>query len=299
MNAYEIVDAEKANFPIKLLCEAVGKSRSGYYRYQRGLVSRRKREDLVLAQQIKAVHKASKSRYGSPKIHAVLRDNGTCTSRKRVARIMRENSLASRVKRKFRRTTNSQHKHPVAPNLLERKFTAHAPNRIWVGDITYVWTVEGWLYVAVLIDLFSRKVVGWASAKTLSRTLTMCALENAIQSRRPKPGLIHHTDRGSQYASKDYQRMIKQHGMRPSMSNKGDCFDNAVAESFFATLKKELIYGHVYFTRRQAEGNIADYIDNFYNITRVHSAIDMKSPMAYELNALTQHRRGLLNFAVH
>lgn len=260
MSAYEIIDAEKAHFPIGLRCEAVGRSRSGYYRHRRGARSQRARADAALSQQMQAIHEASRARYGSPKVHAALAAQGTCTSKKRVARLMRERGLISRVKRKFRRTTNAAHKHPVAPNLVARAFTAAAPNRVWVGDITYVWTAEGWLYVAVLIDLFSRRVVGWAAQKTLARDLALAALRNAVTNRRPPPGLIHHTDRGSQYASRDYRRTLRQHGMRASMSRKGDCFDNAVAESFFATLKKELIYGRVYITRREAQTDIADYI---------------------------------------
>jgi len=196
---------------------------------------------------------------------------------------MRENGLRARPRRRFRRTTESGHKLPVAPNLLERHFTSSAPNEAWVGDITYIWTAEGWAYLAVLLDLYSRRVVGWALRKTLTRDLAVSTLTHALARRRPPPGLVHHTDRGCQYASGEYRRLLTKHGAACSMSAAGDCWDNAVAESFFATLKKELVHGCAFETRSEAYDIISDYIENYYNAKRRHSAAGNLSPINFEL----------------
>jgi putative transposase len=199
-----------------------------------------------------------------------------------VARLMRENGLRGRPRPRFRRTTDSRHGQPVAPDLLGRNFTATNPDQVWVGDITYIWTAEGWAYLAVLLDLFSRRVVGWRLGKSLDRELALGALRKAIGCRRPKPGLIHHTDRGCQYVSADYRELLRRHGMRPSMSRAGDCWDNAVAESFFASLKKELVHSSAFATRTEAYDAIQDYIEHYYNTRRRHSTIGHVTPSHFE-----------------
>jgi transposase InsO family protein len=215
-------------------------------------------------------------------VHAELVARGETIGENRVARLMRNQGISAVPRRRFKRTTDSEHKHPVAPNLLERNFTADARDKVWAGDITYVWTTEGWAYLAVLIDLYSRKVVGWALGKTLSRDLAIRALRMALITRRPPPGLIHHTDRGSQYASREYRHILATNGVRQSMSRAGNCWDNAVSESFFATLKKELVHGELYATRTEAYDSVAEYIDNYYNARRRHSAIDYQIPNVLE-----------------
>jgi putative transposase len=283
MSPFELVDAEKASFPVSLLCRAVGVSRSGYYDWVKAEPSQRRRTDERLLAEIRSIHEEHRNRYGSPRIHQELVERGHQVGENRVARLMRENDVKVRPRRRFRRTTESGHGLPVAPNLLARCFTATSPNEVWVGDITYVWTVEGWMYLAVLIDLYSRRVVGWAMSKSLNRELAMAALRQALVRRDPPPGLIHHTDRGCQYASRDYRRLLEQHGALCSMSRVGDCWDNAVAESFFATLKKELVHRRVFYTRNEAYDAISDYIENYYNPKRRHSSAGNQSPVNFEL----------------
>lgn len=286
MRPYETIHAEKAHHPVHRLCEALSVSRSGYYAWVRAEPSERARQNEALLARIRAIHREHKGRYGSPRVHRDLRAEGECVGRGRVERLMRKSGIMARPARRFKRTTDSEHKLPVAPNRLERHFKSDAPNRAWVGDITYVWTTEGWSYLAVLLDLYSRKVVGWALGKTLSRDLAIRALERALVLRRPPPGLVHHTDRGSQYASRDYQRVLRQNGCLPSMSRAGDCWDNAVSESFFATLKKELVHGVLFATRTEAYDAIGDYIDNYYNARRRHSSIDYQIPNVLESQAV-------------
>jgi putative transposase len=279
---FEFIHAEKANYGLVELCANLGVSRSGYYKWRSSSPSRRTRDDERLGAEIRAIHRASRERYGSPRIHAELRAQGRSVARKRVARLMRRHALRAVGRRKFRRTTDSFHRHPVAPNLLEQDFRVDAPNRVWVGDITYVWTLEGWAYLAVLLDLHSRRVIGWALRKSMSRELAIAALRTALLTRSPPRGLIHHSDRGSQYASREYRRWLERHGVRQSMSGVGNCFDNAVAESFFATLKKELVHRVVFATRTEAYDAIAAYIDHFYNAQRRHSAIGFNTPIEHE-----------------
>ena len=243
--------------------------------------SRHARDDERLGAEIRAIHRTSKQRYGSPRVHAELHNQGRAVGRKRVARLMRENGLSGLVARRFRRTTDSNHKHPVTPNLLGWNFSANAPDRVWVGDITYVWTLEGWAYVAVLLDLYSRRVVGWALRKSLSRELPIAALQKGLQTCKPTAELIHHSDRGSQYASREYRKILADHAVRQSMSSTGSCFDNAVAESFFASLKKELVHRVVFATRTEAYDQIAEYID-FYNSRRLHSTNGYVAPIDRE-----------------
>jgi transposase InsO family protein len=283
VSPYELVQSEKAHFPVSLICEAVGVSRSAFYAWLRGTPSQRALTNERVLTEIRAIHVEHRQRYGSPRVRAELRDRGFDVGKHRVARLMRENGLRARLRRRFKRTTDSGHKLPIAPNLLERRFTTSAPNQAWVGDITYIWTAEGWAYLAVLLDLYSRRVVGWALRRSLNRDLAVSTLRHALARRRPPPGLVHHTDRGCQYASGEYRRLLEKHRAACSMSAAGDCWDNAVAESFFATLKKELVHGCAFETRSEAYDAISDYIDNYYNPKRRHSAAENLSPINFEL----------------
>lgn len=267
-----------ADFPLELLCEVLGVSRSGYYAWARRAESARAQEDRALSSEILAAHQASRGRYGSPRVHAELRAQGHRVSRKRIARLMRRMGLAARRKRRFRRTTDSRHAFPIAPNLLARNFTAQAPNRVWLADITYIWTGEGWLYLAAVLDLYTRKVVGWAMAEHLGQELALAALDMAIRRQQPTPGLVHHTDRGVQYAAHRYRARLRQHGMLCSMSRKGDCWDNAPMESFFASLKRELVEGAEYATRDEARAEVFVYLEGFYNQRRRHSSLGYLTP---------------------
>ncbi len=230
-----------------------------------------------------AVHLGSKRRYGSPRVHAELQASGQRVGRKRVARLMRENDLAARTRRRFRATTDSKHSFPIAPNLLERDFTATGPDEAWVTDITFLWTTQGWLYLAVILDLFSRRVVGWATSRNVDRHLALAALDRALTLRRPTAGLVHHSDRGSTYAAGDYRKALEARGIECSMSRKGDCWDNAVAESFFASMKREMEDIENFESCDQATLSIEEYIDGFYNFRRRHSTIGYNSPVEYEL----------------
>lgn len=267
------------------MCRVLGVSRAGFYVAQRRAPSERscRRQQLLL--QIAALHKANRERYGSPRIHGALRDQQIYCSENQVARLMREAGLRARKRRAFRITTNSQHDLPVIDNVLQRKFeVAENPeaDRVWVADITYIPTRAGWLYLAVILDLASRMVVGWALQRSLDRSLSLNALRMALGHRRPERGLLHHSDRGIQYACHEYGALLYQHGIIPSMSRKGDCWDNAVAESFFATLEWELIDDADWRTREQAQSDIAEYIEIWYNRKRLHSSLGYKSPAAYE-----------------
>ena len=283
MSPYELVQSEKAEFPVDALCEAVGVSRSAFYAWLKSTPSKRQVANERLLTEIRAIHSEHEARYGSPRMVDELRDRGHDVGKHRVARLMQENGIFARVRRRFRHTTDSRHQLPVAPNLLAQNFTATAPNQAWVGDITYIWTAEGWSYLAVLLDLYSRRVVGWALRKSLSCELALAALDHALTCRRPPFGLCHHTDRGSQYASRAYRRVLDSHGAVASMSAAGNCYDNAVAESFFATLKKELVHGCAFETRSEAYDAISNYIENYYNAKRRHSAAGNQSPINFEL----------------
>jgi transposase InsO family protein len=267
-----------ADFPVQVLCEVLGVSRSGYYAWTRRAESARVAADRALSAEIQAAHQASRGRYGSPRVHAELRARGRRVGRKRVARLMRGMGLAARQRRRFRRTTDSRHSYPIAPNLLARDFTARAPDRVWLADITYIWTAEGWLYLAAVLDLYTRRVVGWAMAEHLGHELALAALDMAIARQRPAPGLVHHADRGVQYAAHRYRARLRQHGMLCSMSRKGDCWDNAPMESFFATLKRELVEGADYQTRDGARADVFQYLEGFYNQRRLHSALGYLTP---------------------
>ncbi len=233
--------------------------------------------------EIELSHKASDRTYGSPRVHEDLQEQGIRCGRKRVARLMRENGIRAKQARRFKATTDSDHNDPVAPNLLDREFHVDVPDRVWVADLTYIWTREGWLYLAVILDLFSRRVVGWSMSRRITSQLTLEALSVALWSRNPSPGLLHHSDRGSQYTCGDYRDVLDEHGVLCSMSRKGDCWDNAVAESFFKTLKVERVNDRDYWTREEAQTDIIDYIERFYNRKRRHSYLGYVSPVEYEL----------------
>jgi transposase InsO family protein len=284
---FAFIQAEKARWPIEVQCEVFEVSRSGYYAWTGRPASPRAAEDATLIVEIKAAHKAGRGAYGSPRVHRELRAKGRRIGKKRVERLMREEGIVARKKRRFRRTTDSNHPHPIAPNVLERNFHVDLPNTAWVTDVTYVWTYEGWLYLAAILDLFSRRVVGWAASANNDRALALSALDRAIATRAPTPGMIHHSDRGSVYASADYGEALTNLGAVKSMSRRGDCWDNAVAESFFATIKGEMIDHADYLTRGAAITAIADYIDGFYNPYRRHSALDYVSPIEFELKFMS------------
>jgi putative transposase len=283
---FELIDAQRAHFPVEFMCEQLGVSRSGFYAWSQRPESARQQADEALAAEVAQVHRDSRSTYGSPRVHAELRAQGLKVSRKRVARLMEEQKLAARRRRRWVRTTDSNHRNPVAPNVLERDFSPSQPNSTWATDITYVWTGEGWWYLAVVLDLFSRRVVGWSMSEHIDTKLVLGALEMALEGRQPPKGLIHHSDRGSQYASAEYQQALASRGIQCSMSRKGNCWDNAVVESFFSSLKMELVYPTDFATRHQARSAIFEYIEVFYNRRRRHSSLGYVSPVEYERTAL-------------
>jgi putative transposase len=265
------------------MCKVLEVSRSGYYAWRKRSASPTAQRRRRLTAMIQVVHAESRQTYGSPRIHAELTARGERCSVKTVARIMRENDVVAKRRRKFRATTDSNHPFPVADNLLNRQFTVAAPNRAWVSDITYIPTREGWLYLATVQDLFSRRIVGWSMQERMTRQLVIDALQMAVDRRRPAAGLLHHSDRGSQYASDDYQAMLVRHGMTCSMSRRGNCWDNAVMESFYSTIKTELVYHCNFQSRDEARRAIVEYIEMFYNLVRRHSSLGYLSPVAYEL----------------
>jgi len=283
---FRFIQMEKATYPTRLLCRTLAVSSSGFYAWCRRGLSARAREDAALKVEIRAAHAASGKRYGSPRIHADLTADDQQISRKRVARLMREEGIEGQRKRRFRVTTDSRHSHPVAANLLQRNFTASGPNKVWVTDITYIWTREGWMYLAAILDLYSRRVVGWSMDSCIDRTLAIDALSMALKTRRPESGLLHHSDRGVQYASADYQNQLRERGIVCSMSRKGDCWDNAVAESFFSTLKAELVHRTDYVSHSHARSSVFEYIEVFYNRRRRHSALGYVSPIEHEAAAV-------------
>jgi putative transposase len=283
---FDFIRAEKAFYPVEMLCEVLGVSRSGYYAYVKRPLCSRARQDARLSVEIAAVHARSRRTYGSPRVHAELKKSGFLVGKKRVERLMRERGVVARQKRRFRHTTNSNHKRPIAPNVLERAFKTEAPNEAWVTDVTYIDTEEGWAYLAVIEDLYSRRVVGFAMSAQNDTELALAALRRALKGRHPEAGLIHHSDQGSTYASEDYQAELRKYGLVASMSRRGDCWDNAVAESFFATLRAELVDHERYVTRAAAETSIREYIEEFYNVQRRHSTLGYLSPVEFELRGL-------------
>ena len=267
------------------MCRVLGVSRSGYYAWLVRPESERSRRNQSLLSEICLVHHRSRRSYGSPRVTDDLRVSGLCCSEHRVARLMRQHGIRAKTVRKFRVTTNSKHAFPVAPNLLDRQFAVSRPNAVWVSDITYIWTTEGWLYLAGVMDLYSRRIVGWAMSHRIDGELTLAALRQALTQRQPSVGLVHHSDRGKQYAARDYQTLLREHGVVCSMSRKGDCWDNAPMESFFGTLKQELVYQEHFVTRDDAKAKIFEYIEVFYNRQRRHSSVGSRSPVEFERGA--------------
>jgi putative transposase len=277
------VAAERAEHGVARVCRAVGTSRSGFYAQAGRGPSAHDVGDLALTERIRSIHRESRGTYGAPRVHAELAAEGIRTSRKRVARIMREQDLSGQRGRRRVRTTVVDKNAPVAPNVVARDFSPEAPNRLWVTDMTYVPTREGWLYLAVILDCFARRVVGWAMADHLRTELPLAALSMALARRQPEPGqLIHHSDRGSQYTAHDYREVLAKHGITASMSRSGNAYDNAVAENFFATLKAELIDRQPWLTRRAARQAIFEWIEVFYNRRRRHSSLGYLSPVDFE-----------------
>jgi putative transposase len=280
---FRFVARERAGFPVRMLCRLVGVAVSGFYTWLRRGPARREGADQGLRARVGAIFAASRGTYGSPRVHAELRAQGIRVSRRRVARLMREGGLSATIRRRAPRTTNSRHDHPVAPNLLERRFTADRPDVVWLADISYVPTGEGWLYLAAIKDMATREIIGWSMAAHLGADLACDALLMAIRRRQPPRGLIHHSDRGVQYASEPYQAILARHGFHCSMSRRGNCLDNAPMESFFGSLKTELVHRTTFPTREAARRAIFEYVEAFYNRRRRHSALGFLTPaQAYE-----------------
>jgi putative transposase len=279
---YQFIEQNKQEFPIVVMCRVLDVSESGFYAWRKRPACQRKREDAQLTEELRQEFSAHQGRYGSPRLHAELRDRGRSIARKRVARLMRKAGLCA--KRKHRRvlTTRRDPSHPVAPNLLNREFTAKEPNRKWVTDITYIPSRQGWLYLAVILDLYSRMVVGWSMSSNCDENLVERALDQAIARRHPKAGLLHHSDRGSQYTSQAYQLHLEESGTHVSMSRKGNCWDNAAMESFFGTLKDECVGSMLYSSHDEARLALFTYMEVYYNRVRRHSTLGYVSPFNYE-----------------
>ncbi len=283
---FRFISAHRETFKVGRMCKLLNVSCSGYHAWLKRPGSHRSLENRALEAKIRVLHAASHNIYGAPRIHRDLIDDGIRCSKNRVARIMRKAGIRSRTKKKFKATTSSRHNFPIAPNLLNQDFNVDALDCTWVGDITYIYTNEGWLYLAVLLDLFNREVVGWSASSRMTRQLAIDALQMAFDRRDPGKGLLHHSDRGSQYASTDYQNILKEHNIICSMSRKGNCYDNAVAESFFGRLKSEWVNHNRYLSRSEAMRSLFYYIEIFYNRKRRHSSIDYVTPHEYETFSL-------------
>lgn len=282
---YHFIQEHRQRWPVTVMCQVLCVARSGYYawRHRSESVAAKRRSQLLVM--IRAIHQEMDRTYGSPRMYLELVDRHQNCSVNFVAKLMRETGIAAKTKRRFKITTDSKHNLPVAENLLDRRFEQPAPNKAWVSDISYVLTREGWLYLAVVQDLFSRQIIGWSMGSRITSRLTVQALQMALDRRRPSPGLMVHSDRGSQYASDHYQRLLIQHDIECSMSRKGNCWDNAVMESFFRTLKTELVYWRDYETRFEAKRSIFRYIETFYNTKRKHSSLGYLSPTQYEADS--------------
>jgi transposase InsO family protein len=279
---YRAISENVSRFPVSLMCRCLRVSKAGFYAWQHRPLSARAKTNERLLVRIRGAHKHSRKTYGSPRIHATLKAEGVDAGRHRIARLMRAHGIRAKTRRKFKATTQSDHDRPVAENLLSRDFSVNRPDVAWVGDITFVWTKEGWLYLAVLLDLFSRKVVGWALSERIDRRLVVQALDRAIRARKPPAGLLVHSDRGSQYCAHDYRRLLKAHGLIASMSKKGDCYDNAAMESWNHSLKVEAIHGERFSTRQDAKKQVFEYIEIYYNRKRLHSSLGYLSPETFE-----------------
>jgi putative transposase len=279
---FSFIEQHKDAWPVTVMCSTLGVSPAGFYAWLRRPRSEQQQRRDALLVEIRAVHAEVKKRYGSPRIYKELQARGVDCCVNTVAKVMHDNDIRSKTARKFRNTTDSNHSLPVADNLLDRQFDPAGPNEKWVGDITYIPTREGWLYLAVIEDLYSRRIVGWAMADHMESRLVVDAMEMAVARRLPGEGLLAHTDRGSQYASDHYQRLLRKHGIECSMSRVAQCWDNAPMESFFASLKKELVHDEDYQTRAEARTSIVEYIEVFYNAKRRHSSLGYVSPTEFE-----------------
>jgi putative transposase len=279
---YEFIEKHKHEFSVVVMCGVLEVSESGFYAWRKRSICQRRREDAHLAQEIRQKFEEHQGRYGSPRIHRDLHDGGIKCSRKRVARLMREEKLSARSKRRRAITTKRDEAHPVTENLLNRDFRAEEPNKKWVTDITYIPTKQGWLYLAVILDLYSRMVVGWSMSGNCDGKLVERALEQALARRRPGAGLLHHSDRGSQYTAHAYQAYLQRYGIQSSMSRKGNCWDNAAMESFFGTVKDECVREAVYSSHDEARSALFIYIEAYYNRVRRHSTLGYMSPLQYE-----------------
>jgi putative transposase len=293
---YGCIERHRGEFPVALMCRVLEVTRSGYYAWRKREPSARARRDQRLRVEVRAIHRSTRGRYGSPRVHAELQARGERVSRKRVARLMQLEGLRGKKRRRFRSTTNSEHAYPIAENVLDRKFAIEevgGPDQVWAADITYVPTREGWLYLAIVLDLASRLVVGWSMGETLESTLATDALEMALQRRRPGGGLLHHSDRGVQYASNEYRALLEGQALVASMSRKGNCWDNAVAESFFATVEIELIEDADWQTRAEARRAIFEFLEVWYNRQRRHSSLGYLTPAEFD-KRLWEARRASL-----
>lgn len=283
---YAWIDRQRRRYPVAISCRVLGVSRSGFYEWRGRPPSRRAQHDRQLLGHIRRIHYQARENYGTRKVYKALHAEGIVCGRDRVGRLRQQAGIIAKRRKRFVITTRSKHRYWVAPNLLARDFTAKAPNQVWVGDVTFIPTQAGWLYLAVLMDLHPRKIVGWSMSNRNDQALVTDALKMAARQQRPAAGLIHHTDRGSVYASHDYRRQLKHYRMISSMSRKKDCWDNAVAESFFSTLKNELTWNVTYTNREQARSAIFDYIEVFYNRQRLHETLDYRTPVQVEQAAL-------------
>jgi putative transposase len=273
-------------FPVRVMCRALAVSPAGYYAWAARPESRRTAANRRLVTMIRVIHAESRRTYGSPRVHATLQGQGQRVGEHRVARLMRAQAIRAKTVKKWRATTDATHSHPTAPNTLNRQFAVAEPNRVWAGDITYIWTAEGWLYLAVVLDLYSRMAIAWAMGSRLTETLATEALTMALGRRQPSAGLLHHSDRGSQYAALLYRELLASHGITVSMSRRANCWDNAVVESFFHTLKTELVAHRRYTTRAEATQEIFEWLEVFYNRTRRHSTLGYRSPAEFEATAI-------------
>lgn len=280
---FTFIQEKKDEYPIDLMCRILGVSRSGYYAWRNRPPSQREMANQKLVQKMREIHKSSHFTYGIRRMYHALKRLGYQCGRNRVARLMRCHNIRVKRKRSYKVTTQSNHTLPVAANKLDQQFQVEQPNQVWASDITYIPTAEGWLYLAVVLDLYARKVVGWSMQATLKTQLVLDAVQMALQQRQPSKELLHHSDRGSQYASEGYQSLLSQHDMDCSMSRRGNCYDNAPVESFFGSLKTECIRGAVYPSHHQAKLALFDYIEVFYNRQRLHSSLDYMSPTEFEL----------------
>jgi putative transposase len=287
---YAAIAAHVGTHSVALMCRALGVAPSGYYAWKKRPPSERTRADRVLTVHVRATFQASRRRYGSPRLHRELRTAGHRVGRKRVARLMRQEGLCARPRRRFVSTTQSRHDQPIAQNLVARKFETTAPNQVWVSDLTYLRTQTGFVYLAVILDLFSRRVVGWAVSRELTVAVAAEALRRALALRPAPAGLVHHSDRGVHYACSAYRAVLDGHAITQSMSRKGNCWDNAVAESFFSSLGFELEFDANWYDLRAVERDLVEYIDQFYNSRRLHSHNDFVSPIDFEQRFLQEHR---------